>query len=87
MQGASVAGGIEERARAALDAGCDVALACNQPETAGALLQALESRPPLADQGRLVALQAKPHATTLAALRDSEERQQALAALDWIGAA
>jgi beta-N-acetylhexosaminidase len=87
MQGASVAGGIEERARAALDAGCDMALVCNQPDTAEALLQALERQPPVADQGKLAALHAAPRATSLAALQDSDERRQALAVLDRIGPA
>jgi beta-N-acetylhexosaminidase len=87
MQGASVAGGIEDRARVALDAGCDMVLVCNQPDTAGTLLQALEKQPPAAEQGRLAALQARPQATSLAALRDSTERQRVRAVLDEIAAA
>ena len=38
MEGASVAGGIVDRARAALGAGCDMALVCNAPDAAAALL-------------------------------------------------
>lgn len=38
MEGASVAGGIVERADAALSAGCDMVLVCNAPETAAKLL-------------------------------------------------
>jgi beta-N-acetylhexosaminidase len=38
MEGASVAGGIVERAQAALDAGCDFVLACNSPAAADELL-------------------------------------------------
>jgi beta-N-acetylhexosaminidase len=50
MEGASVAGGPLERARAALEAGCDMALLCNAPETAGVLLEGL--RPKALDQAR-----------------------------------
>jgi beta-N-acetylhexosaminidase len=87
MQGASVAGGIEERARLAFAAGCNVALVCNQPDTAAALLQALEKQPPAAGQSRLAALRGKPLATSLASLRDSGERLQALAVVQRIDAA
>jgi beta-N-acetylhexosaminidase len=41
MAGASVAGGIVERGRAALDAGCDMVLVCNAPEAAARLLEGL----------------------------------------------
>lgn len=45
MEAASVAGGIVERADAALGAGCDMVLVCNQPATADTLLGALKWKP------------------------------------------
>ncbi len=41
MEGATVAGGIVERGRAALDAGCDIVLVCNAPGAAQRLLDGL----------------------------------------------
>jgi beta-N-acetylhexosaminidase len=41
MEGASVAGGIPERARAALEAGCDMVLLCNDPPGQERLLESL----------------------------------------------
>jgi beta-N-acetylhexosaminidase len=41
MAGASTAGGPSERARAALAAGCDMVLLCNDPEGQGRLLETL----------------------------------------------
>ncbi len=42
MEGASTAGGVPERARAALAAGCDMALLCKDPEGQDKLLESLD---------------------------------------------
>lgn len=45
MEGAAGVGGIFERAHAAFNAGCDMALVCNRPDLAETLLTALQSTP------------------------------------------
>lgn len=52
MQGASIAGGIVARGQAALAAGCDMVLACNNPASAAKLLDEMKAAPlapPLAE--------------------------------------
>jgi beta-N-acetylhexosaminidase len=53
MQAAEVAGTIVERAQAALTAGCDMVLVCNQPDTADELLAQLRWRAPAGFAARL----------------------------------
>jgi beta-N-acetylhexosaminidase len=45
MEGAAVAGGPPERARAAIAAGCDMVLLCNDPTGLDALLESLKDVP------------------------------------------
>ena len=56
MEGATVAGDIVARGRAALNAGCDMVLVCNHPELADALLAGLDWSPPARFAKRLKAL-------------------------------
>src|SRR3954471_22976260 len=45
MEGAAVAGGPPERARAAMEAGCDMVLLCNNPKGLDELLESLKDAP------------------------------------------
>jgi beta-N-acetylhexosaminidase len=58
MEGASVAGGVPERARAALAAGCDMVLLCNDPAGQEVLLDSLKEVP-LVDPDRVERMRKK----------------------------
>jgi beta-N-acetylhexosaminidase len=58
MEGASVAGGVPERARAALAAGCDMVLLCNDPAGQQVLLDSLKDFP-LANADRVERMRKK----------------------------
>jgi len=58
MEGAGTAGGIAERARAALAAGCDMVLLCNDPRGQEQLLEALDGAAPV-EPGRFACLRAR----------------------------
>jgi len=59
MEGASVAGGYVERAHAALNAGCDMALVCNNPEAAAQVVEALVDHHSPASHARLLRMRGR----------------------------
>jgi beta-N-acetylhexosaminidase len=56
MEGASVAGGIVQRAEAAWSAGCDVLLVCNAPDAVASLLKNWKPAPEPLRAARLARL-------------------------------
>jgi beta-N-acetylhexosaminidase len=73
MEGASVMGGIVERAEAALAAGCDVLPVCNRRESVLALLDGLRTKPGPASQMRVLRMRG----------REAPAREPLLASAEW----
>jgi len=80
MEGASVAGDYVARAWAALEAGCDMILICNNPEGARAILRGLDYTPSPVLHARLARLHGR-HPVTLEALHKQPAWRQAVAAM------
>ncbi len=80
MAAAEVAGGPAERARAALAAGCDMVLVCNDPGAADEVLEALARHEDPAAQARLARLHGRG-GTDWQALRASESWRLAVEAV------
>ena len=77
MEGASVAGSIEDRARAALDAGCDMVLVCNHPADARRVLEAADLRVDADSTRRIAAMvpgTERPDQAVLATAREDVAR-------------
>lgn len=84
MQGASVAGDYVARAEAALDAGCDMVLICNNPSAAQAILDGLASSPNPVRATRLARLHGR-HPVTMGQLHQMPAWRNAVAALQELG--
>ena len=80
MEGASVAGGIPERARAALAAGCDMVLLCNDPAGQEQLLESLKDSA-LDNAGRVERMRRRGgrDLRKSVAYRESQEKLRSLA--------
>ena len=85
MEGATVAGGIVERAETALHAGCDMVLVCNRPDLADELLAGLHWDMPATSRARLAQMRGKPHQGSLAQLHEQAHFLKALDDVATIG--
>jgi len=78
MAGAGVAGGYTDRTLAALTAGCDMVLICNNHEAAIVVLDELDTQPHPAAQARFMRMHGRGPQQTLAQLRASDRWQVAV---------
>ncbi len=86
MEGATVAGGIVQRAEAALQAGCDMVLVCNKPALADELLAGLKWEMPATSKARLAQMRGRPHPESLVQLHEQAEFVRAVHEVAAIGA-
>lgn len=85
MQAAGVAGGVVERARAALDAGCDMVLICNDPPAADALLEGLSYSMPAVSLARLARMHGRQAPGGMVGLRENTKYINSLHSIAEIG--
>ncbi|MBI2286796.1 MAG: beta-N-acetylhexosaminidase [Nitrosomonadales bacterium] len=85
MEGATVAGGIVQRAEAALNAGCDMVLVCNKPASADELLRGLHYEMPAVSRARLAQMRGRVHPDSLARLHEHHAFLKALDEVTAIG--
>ncbi len=87
MEGASVAGGILDRAHAALEAGNDMVLVCNNAERADELLAGLDYDMPAVSLSRLARMHGRPHPETLVKLHEDGQFVKAVHEVGTLGLA
>jgi beta-N-acetylhexosaminidase len=85
MEGASVAGGIVGRAVAALEAGCEMVLACNDPSGADELLSHLEWDMPPVCRARIARMHGRPHPEALVRLHEDGQFVKAVREVGSVG--
>lgn len=85
MEGAGVAGGTVERAQAALAAGCDMVLVCNNPRAVDELFGGLSYSMPAVSLARLARMHGKQRPGGMVKLREDARYVRALHAIAGIG--
>lgn len=85
MEGASSAGNVVQRAQAALAAGCDMVLVCNNPSCADQLLAQLDYRMPAVALTRLARIHGRGGAESPAQLQCDQHYLDAVAAVRSMG--
>jgi beta-N-acetylhexosaminidase len=85
MEGASVVGGVIERAHAALAAGCDMVLVCNNPAAMDELLDGFDYSMPAVSFARLARMHGRPQAESMVRLREDPRYVHALHSLAGLG--
>lgn len=85
MEGATVAGGIVQRAEAALAAGADMVLVCNKPQLADELLAGLHWDMSAPSKARLVQMRGRLPVKSLPQLHEEPDYLKALADISRIG--
>ncbi len=85
MEGASIAGSVEARALAALRAGCDMVLVCNNPQSADELLAALDYTMPAMSVARLARIHGRGGPESPSHLQHDRFYLDAVAAVRAIG--
>jgi len=85
MEGATVAGGIVQRATAALNAGCDMVLVCNKPASADELLAGLKWEMSATSHARLAQMRGHAHPVSSVQLHEQAEFLKALDEVASIG--
>jgi beta-N-acetylhexosaminidase len=86
MEAASVAGDVVERASAALGAGCDMVLVCNDHQAADRLLEGLRYTIPAVSLARLARMHGRHPAESMVRLREDAGYVNALHTVARIGA-
>ncbi len=85
MEGATVAGGILQRAEAALQAGCDMVLVCNQPSLADELLAGLKWVMPATSKARLAQMRGRHQTNSLVQFHEEADFMKAVHEIATIG--